>query len=144
MAAAARAELQEACEGREVLWEIGPLPAADADPGLLRLVFLNLFSNALKFTRPRLLARITVTAQDQEHEIIICVRDNGVGFDSAAAGELFGVFQRLHQTDEFEGTGLGLANVARIVQLHGGRVWAQSALDQGAAFFFSLPKGSIG
>jgi signal transduction histidine kinase len=128
----------------EVVWEIGPLPAVVADPGLLRLVLANLLGNALKFTRTRPVARIAVAARDEGDEVQVWVRDNGVGFDPRHAGELFGVFQRLHRAEEFEGNGIGLANVRQIVSRHGGRTWAEGREGEGATFGFSLPLGRGG
>ena len=135
-----RQELAGEAVGREVVWEIGETPTVLADRAMLRLAFLNLASNALKYTRPRLPAEIRFTASaDPNGEVVFCLADNGVGFDMQYAGKLFGVFQRLHRAEEFEGTGIGLANVQRIVQRHGGRIWAESAPDRGATFFFTLP-----
>jgi light-regulated signal transduction histidine kinase (bacteriophytochrome) len=103
-------------------------------------VMLNLISNAIKFTRPRAVAEIEVGCQSHPAEPIIYIRDNGVGFDMKYADKLFRVFERLHHTDEFEGTGIGLANIYRIIARHGGRTWAEGAVNQGATFYFSLPQ----
>lgn len=125
--------------GAAVKWELGPLPHVPGDPGLLKLVFTNLLSNALKYSRTRAERTVSVTARLGADETIVAVRDNGVGFDSRFADKLFGVFQRLHRAEEFEGTGIGLANVRRIVTRHGGRVWAESTLGEGATFYIALP-----
>ena len=138
----AKAELAGEQESRTVSWDIGKLPFVEADAGLLHLVFLNLFSNALKFTRGKSEACIEVKTESSEPMAVISVRDNGVGFEPAYSGKLFGVFQRLHKVDDFEGTGIGLANVRRIVTLHGGETWAEGIVGKGATFFFSLPKSS--
>jgi signal transduction histidine kinase len=138
----ARQEIEPECVERDIRWEIGTLPDLDVDSGLFRLVFTNLFSNAVKFTRAREIATIEVGSFDGNGMSVIFVRDNGAGFDPRHADKLFGVFQRLHRQDEFEGTGIGLATVYRIVQKHGGRVWAESELNQGACFYFSIPAGS--
>lgn len=133
-------DLRFETEGREVEWSVGALPTVDGDPTLLRQVFFNLIGNALKFTRGRPKARIEIGAADQGSEWLIHVRDNGAGFDMQYAGKLFGVFQRLHTGTEFEGTGIGLANVRRIIQRHGGRTWAEGTPQGGATFYFSLPQ----
>jgi light-regulated signal transduction histidine kinase (bacteriophytochrome) len=124
---------------RAIDWKVGPLDRVVADPTMIRLVVENLVSNAVKYTRPRERAVIEIGSAREPGETVFFVRDNGVGFDMAYVGKLFGVFQRLHRVEEFEGTGIGLANVRRIVERHGGRTWAEGALDKGAAFFFSLP-----
>jgi light-regulated signal transduction histidine kinase (bacteriophytochrome) len=125
-------------EGRRVDLSVGSLPACDGDPALLKQVFVNLLGNALKFTRKRDVARIEVGCRTGEGECAYFVRDNGVGFDLRYAGKLFGVFQRQHRMEEYEGTGVGLAIVQRIVHRHGGRVWAEAAVDAGATIFFTL------
>jgi PAS domain S-box-containing protein len=135
-----RRECLRDAEERNVQWKIGDLPEVAGDRSLVRLVFVNLVANALKFTRGRAVAEIEIGMGPSENDaVVIFVRDNGVGFDPRYAAKLFGIFQRLHAAEEFDGTGIGLANVTRIVQRHGGRVWAEGAVGQGAAFFVSLP-----
>lgn len=126
--------------GREVDWQIGFLPEVEADPMLLRQVLLNLISNALKFTSRCARARIEINSISSDKEYDIFVRDNGVGFEMEFAGRLFEVFHRLHSNEEFEGTGIGLAIVRRIIQRHGGRTWAEGKPNEGATIYFSLPK----
>ncbi|MBV6430325.1 MAG: Adaptive-response sensory-kinase SasA [Bryobacteraceae bacterium] len=125
--------------GRELEWKISALPSVQGDASMLRLVLVNLISNAIKYTGPRAVARIEIAGYRDGDEAVICVRDNGVGFDMKYSEKLFGVFQRLHSGREFEGTGIGLATVRSIVHRHGGRTWAVGAVDEGAAFYFSLP-----
>lgn len=132
------AELGAETGGREVEWRIGDLPFADCDPALTRQIFINLLSNALKFTRPRPQAVIEIGQAEGENGPALFVRDNGVGFSMKYADKLFGAFQRLHRQEDFEGTGVGLATVQRIVRKHGGRIWAEAALGQGATFYFTL------
>lgn len=135
------ADLQRDRNGHPAEVTIGPLPEISADPVLLRQVLVNLLSNAFKFTRQRTPPRIEVDRTTIGDEEVFYIRDNGAGFDSARATKLFGVFQRMHGVEEFEGTGIGLSIVQRIIRRHGGRVWAESVPDQGATFFFTLPAG---
>ena len=130
-------------QGREVEWQIGTLPFVECDPTLTRQVFQNLLSNALKFTRPRARARIEISHLEHTGSPTIMVRDNGVGFSMKYADKLFGVFQRLHHSEDFEGTGVGLATVQRIIQKHGGCIWAEADLEKGAAFYFTLGPGAV-
>src|SRR5205085_635201 len=116
-------------ERRDVEWHIDTLPEVESDPGLIKQVFANLLSNAVKYTRPRKKAIIEIGQRQLKDEIAIYVQDNGVGFNMKYADKLFGVFQRLHRSDEFEGTGVGLATVERIIRKHGGRIWAEAELE---------------
>jgi signal transduction histidine kinase len=131
-------ELAPEGPGREIEWRIGDLFIAKCDPGLMRQVFVNLLSNAVKYSGKREHAVIEVGQVMQNGERVVFVRDNGVGFEMQYAGKLFGVFQRLHKAGDFEGTGVGLAIVQRIIRKHGGRIWAEAELDKGATFFFTL------
>ena len=132
------ADLKPEVAGRQIAWEIGRLPFVECDPSLMKQVFANLLSNAIKYTRPREHAVIQVGQVVGGGQPVISVRDNGVGFSMKYADKLFGVFQRLHRPEDFEGTGVGLATVQRILHKHGGRIWAEAELDQGATFYFTL------
>lgn len=136
---AARRDLEPDISGRPITWSVGELPRVVGDPALLQLALGNLLSNAIKYTRGCNPATITITGGVHRGEATVSIRDNGVGFDAGASAKLFGVFQRLHTESEFEGTGIGLANVRRIIARHGGRVWAEGQRGEGATFSFTLP-----
>jgi len=137
----ARAPLTEDLADRVIEWDIGEIPHVRGDRASLKLVWANLLGNAVKYTRTREVAHIQVGSRESPDGAEFFVRDDGVGFDMAYAGKLFGVFQRLHSAEEFEGTGIGLANVSRVVSRHGGRVWADAKVDEGATFSFLIPRG---
>ena len=131
-------ELEPEYAGRQIDWRIGALPAVDCDPGLVKQVFANLISNALKYSRRRELAIVEVGQFEEDGTSVIFVRDNGAGFDEKYTSKLFAVFQRLHRAEDFEGTGVGLSTVQRIIRKHGGEIWAKGEVDNGASFFFAL------
>jgi light-regulated signal transduction histidine kinase (bacteriophytochrome) len=135
------ADLEPETRGRNIAWKRTQLPAAPCDPALLKQVFINLISNALKYTRRRQETEIEIgSIVHRAGELIYLIRDNGVGFDPKQNDQLFGVFKRLHKSEDFEGTGIGLANVRRIISRHGGRTWAEGTPNAGATFYFSLPE----
>jgi signal transduction histidine kinase len=133
-------DFREQAKERNIVWTVQRLPRVQVDRALLRLVLVNLISNALKFTGGRAAVRIEIgCAPGNDTETVIFIRDNGAGFDPTSTKKLFGVFQRLHSEREFEGTGIGLANVQRIIRRHGARAWAEGVVDGGATFYFSIP-----
>jgi signal transduction histidine kinase len=135
------ADLKAEIHDRQIIWKVGDLPLVECDQGLIKQVLINLIGNSVKYTRPRDVAVIELGQTTVDGEQVIFVRDNGAGFDMKYADKLFGAFQRLHRHEDFEGTGVGLATVRRIVQRHGGRIWAEAELDKGATFYFTLGLG---
>jgi signal transduction histidine kinase len=136
---AAWRELESETKDRKVEWQRSPLPTVDCDVGLMHIVFQNLLSNALKYSRTRNVAIITTGTLVENGRTVVFIQDNGVGYDPRFQEKLFGVFERLHGGTTFEGTGVGLAIVDRIIRKHGGRIWAKGEVDKGATFFFTLP-----
>ncbi len=135
-----QSEVRQETDGRNITWRVGPLPDLYGDRSMLKLALVNLISNAIKFTRPRPQPEIEIGCTEKRKDgVVVFIKDNGVGFDMRYVNKLFGVFQRLHRTEEFEGTGIGLATVQRIIHRHGGQVWAEGFVDRGATFFFSVP-----
>ena len=132
--------LTEDHSNRNIIWQVAPLPKVRGDAVLFKQVWINLLDNAVKYTRNVEIAQITIGVKEEGDAFIFSVRDNGVGFDMKYVHKLFGVFQRLHSQDEFEGTGIGLANVQRILQKHNGNVWVEAEPGKGASFYFRLPK----
>ncbi|MHB9010978.1 MAG: PAS domain-containing sensor histidine kinase [Ignavibacteriaceae bacterium] len=133
-------DLRDELKEREISWKIDKMPGVLGDASMLKQVFINLISNAVKYTNQKDIATIEISVETKEDEYIFCIKDNGAGFDMKYADKLFGVFQRLHSNSEFEGTGIGLANVKRIITRHGGTIWAQSEVDNGASFYFTLKR----
>jgi len=134
-------EVERETDGRDIAWKVGALPSLHGDRAMLRIALHNLIANAVKFTRTRPQAEIEIgSTNGKPDEVVVFVKDNGVGFDMKYVGKLFGVFQRLHRPESFEGTGIGLATVQRIVARHGGRVWAEGSIDGGATFYIAAPK----
>lgn len=131
-------ELESEAADRKIDWRVGSLPSVHCDPGLIQQVFVNLLSNAVKYTRQRERAVIEVGQSTVAEQVVVFVRDNGAGFDLQYASRLFGTFQRFHTEEEFEGTGVGLATVQRIIRKHGGRIWAEAETNKGATFYFTL------
>lgn len=138
-----RRDLESETAGRNIDWRIGSLSSVDCDPGLIQQVFANLLSNAVKYTRRREKAVIEIGQSQAEGQLILFVRDNGAGFNAKYTNKLFGAFQRLHNEQEFEGTGVGLATVQRIIRKHGGRIWAEAEVDKGATFYFTLGEAAV-
>jgi K+-sensing histidine kinase KdpD len=137
----AQSEVAQETDGRNINWKVGQLPSCYGDRSMLRLALINLIANAVKFTRTRSQAEIEIASTNHNPDhIVVFIRDNGVGFDMKYVSKLFGVFQRLHTPEAFEGTGIGLATVQRIIHRHGGNVWAEGLVDGGATFYFSLAK----
>jgi PAS domain S-box-containing protein len=135
-----QSEIGQEADGRNITWRIGPLPDLYGDRSMLKLALVNLISNAVKFTRTRTQPEIEIGCTEKPRDgAVVFIRDNGVGFDMKYVNKLFGVFQRLHRTEEFEGTGIGLATVQRIIHRHGGKVWAEGLVGRGATFYLSLP-----
>jgi light-regulated signal transduction histidine kinase (bacteriophytochrome) len=134
-------DIERETDGRDIAWRIGELPSVHGDRAMLRVALSNLIANAVKFTRTRPQAVIEIGSADgKPDEVVVFIRDNGVGFDMKYSSKLFGVFQRLHRAEAFEGTGIGLATVQRILARHGGRVWAESEVDRGSTFYIAAPK----
>jgi light-regulated signal transduction histidine kinase (bacteriophytochrome) len=143
LVAQAREDLSHDLGDRDIAWSVGPLPEVDADETLFLQVWVNLLGNAIKYTKNRDHAEIAIACRETPQDYEFSVRDNGAGFDMRYADKLFGVFQRLHRSDEFDGNGIGLANVRRIVQRHGGKIWAEAKVQGGATFFFTIPKSTL-
>lgn len=137
-------QIEPVIKDRTIEWKIESLPQCFCDPNLMNLVWTNLIENAVKYTRKKAKAVIAIGFRKEESETVYYIQDDGIGFDMKYAQKLFGVFQRMHSSSEFEGSGVGLANVRKIISRHGGKTWAEAVPDEGATIFFSIPDPTVG